>query len=407
MHVNLGETLCPWLLLTSTVIAPALAYPQLLPPATYYTNSVNLTGASLKAALHNDIKGHTVLSYAPGSREALFRIDTDPAAANTNIFLIYSEFSVGTNHWLNNMPAPPPGTAWNREHLWPQSYGVADPTDGQSDLFNLRPCEVDVNSTRGNLYYDTSTVPSNTLSDAPGCSYDSNSWEPRDDEKGTIARSAFYMAVRYEGISGEDNVPNLELSDTPNFATFVFGKLTTLLAWNRKYPVSDRERLRNSQIYQDYQHNRNPFTDNPDFADMVFLGVDGFTAWQGTHFTTAELSDASISADIADPDGDGASNLAEYALGHDPHTAEATIIESPTAQTVGGTNYLYITHHKHHYASGVTLTYQTTTNLLSSWTDVAGEVISSPQIDPQKDLVTARFPATDDAQFVRLRISRP
>ncbi len=394
--MGIRKSTCRWLSFAAMATVPVLTFAQQLPPATYYTNTVNLTGAALKAALHNDIKGHTVLSYSPGSREALMKIDTDPAAANTNIFLIYSEFSVGTNMWIND------GGLWNREHLWPQSFGVGS-VPPLSDLFNLRPCDQFVNSDRGNKYYDIATT-SNTVVNAPGCYNDANAWEPRDDEKSQIARSMFYMTTRYDGTGGDTN---LVLSDTPNAAAGVFGKLTTMLAWNRKYPVTDRERNRNSQVYQLYQNNRNPFVDNPDFADMVFLGVDGFTAWQGTHFTTAELSDVSISADIADPDGDGASNLAEYELGHDPHVAEAGAIQSLTTQTVGGTNYLYITHHKHHYASGVTLTYQTTTNLLSSWTDVAGEVISSPQIDAQKDLVTVRFPATEDARFVRLRISRP
>ncbi len=400
--MNIRKSICKWLSLVAMAVFPVLAFAQQLPPATYYTNTVNLTGAALKAALHNDIKGHTVLSYSPGTREALFRIDTDPAAANTNIFLIYSEFSDGTNRWINNVT--PPGY-WNREHLWPQSYGVPDPTDGQSDLFNLRPCDQNVNGSRGNKYYDIATT-SNTVVNAPGCYNDANAWEPRDDEKGQIARSTFYMAVRYEGISGEDNNPNLELSDTPNAAASVFGKLTTLLAWNRKYPATSRERTRNSQIYQNYQHNRNPFIDNPDFADMVFLGVDGFTAWQGTHFTTAESGDVSVSGATADPDSDGVQNLAEYALGHDPHTAEPGPIESLTSQFVNGTNYLYIVHHKHHYASGITLTYQASTDL-QTWSDATAEPVSSTQIDAVRDLVTVRLPTSNDWQFVRFKITKP
>jgi endonuclease I len=390
-----------WLLLTFTITVPLFCHAQQLPPATYYTNTVNLADAALKAALHNDIKGHTVLSYSPGTREALFRIDTDPAAANTNIFLIYSEFSDGTNRWINNVN---PAGYWNREHLWPQSFGVNN-NDGMSDLFNLRPCDMTVNGDRGNKYYDNATT-SNTVVNAPGCYNDANAWEPRDDEKGQIARSAFYMAVRYEGIGGEDNVPNLELSDTPNAGAFVFGKLTTMLAWNRKYPVTDRERNRNSQIALSYQFKRNPFIDNPDFADRVFTNFDGFTAWQGTHFTPAELSNASISGDTADPDSDGVQNLAEYALGHDPHVAEPGTIQSVTSQIVGGTNYIYLVHHKHHYVSGITFTYQTSIDLLS-WSNVVVEVVSSAQIDAVKDSVTVRLPANDDRRFVRFKISRP
>jgi hypothetical protein len=57
--------------------------------------------------------------------------------------------------------------------------------------------------------------------------------------KGPIARALFYMAVRYDGT--DPDVPDLELSDTPNAAAYVFGKLSTLLAWNRAFPVTEAE----------------------------------------------------------------------------------------------------------------------------------------------------------------------
>ena len=41
-------------------------------------------------------------------------------------------------------------------------------------------------------------------------------------------------------------------------------------------------------------------------------------AWNKSHFTPAEIGNAAISGPTADPDGDGASNLLELALGSDP-----------------------------------------------------------------------------------------
>ena len=386
-----------WAVGAVMVIGASLATAQVLPSAPYYTNTVNLTGASLKAALHYDIKGNTVISYTP-TRSVLAVIDRD-TQTSTNLILIYSGFLLATNKFT--VTGGDTGT-WNREHMFPESYGMnVDPQ--RSDLFNLRACDTSVNGTRGNLYYDTSTVPSNTLTDAPGSSYDGDSWEPRDGDKGFVARACFYITTRYDGTGGDTN---LLLSDTPNSGAGTFAKLSTLLAWNRRFPPTDWERTRNGLICQNYQFNRNPFIDNPDFADMVFLGVDGSTAWQGTHFTTAELTDTNISGATADPDGDGVPNLAEYALGHDPHAAEASTIQSLTTQTVDGTNYLYLIHHKNHYASGVTFTYQTSTDLFS-WTDGTVEVLSTTQIDPQKDLVSVRFPADTNAFFVRFKVTQP
>ena len=197
-----------------------------------------------------------------------------------------------------------------------------------------------------------------------------------------------------------------ELSDSPNAATFTFGKLSTFLAWNRLYPVTTRERNRNSRIALSYQFNRNPFIDNPDFADMVFLGVDGFTAWQGTHFTPAEIAGGGVAGSLDNPDGDGEPNVVECALGHEPKIPDAAPVQSVSFQNVGGTDYLYVMHHKNHYLNHVTLGYQTSPDMLT-WTDATPEILSSTQIDPQKDLVTLRIAAPDDARFVRLKISQP
>ena len=112
-----------------------------------------------------------------------------------------------------------------------QSFGLvalSASSRAKTDVFNLRPIDYTVNSTRNNLYYDTTTTPFHAMAGAPGSSYDSDSWEPREEDKGVVARAAFYMATRYDGTDAD--VPDLELSDTPDAATYRFGKLSTLLA---------------------------------------------------------------------------------------------------------------------------------------------------------------------------------
>ena len=46
------------------------------------------------------------------------------------------------------------------------------------------------------------------------------------------------------------------------------GKLSVLLQWNEQDPVDDFER--NDIIYADYQHNRNPFIDHPEWASAIW-----------------------------------------------------------------------------------------------------------------------------------------
>ena len=76
------------------------------------------------------------------------------------------------------------------------------------------------------------------------------------------------MAVRYEG---EDGELDLELNNlTSNTTAPYMGKLSTLLLWNSEDPVDDFERNRNDVIYTKYQHNRNPFIDHSEWANLIF-----------------------------------------------------------------------------------------------------------------------------------------
>jgi len=239
-----------------------LANPAYDPPAGYYAGSDGLLGSDLQAVLHQKIRAHTVLSYGSGGTVPALRVLDAMPNDPTQVNLIYwGTGRAGSNYGGGS-------GQWNHEHLWPQSYGVSS-GPGNSDLFELRPCDVSANSQRSNKYFQEivgGTVPTH----APLCRSTSVAWMPRPEEKGDIARAMFYMAVRYEG---GDGTPDLKLSDTPNAAAYTFGRLTDLLAWHRADPVDESERKRNHLIYTSYQFNRNPFVDDPDFAELVFRGV--------------------------------------------------------------------------------------------------------------------------------------
>ncbi len=233
------------------------------PPASsveeYYSSAEGKTGTALKSALHNIIDDHTEISYS-AVWEALRKTDEDPNNSN-NVILLYTgrsqgKFTNGTG--IND---------WNREHVWAKSHGDFGTTMGAgTDIHHLRPTDVTVNSTRNNLDFDNG---GKEHTEALDNYYDSDSWEPRDAVKGDVARMLFYMAVRYEGDVSDE--PDLELNNLVNNGSAPYhGKLSVLLQWHQQDPVDASELRRNEIIYSDYQHNRNPFIDHPEWVSAIW-----------------------------------------------------------------------------------------------------------------------------------------
>jgi endonuclease I len=236
----------------------------------YYSSAVGKSRSALRQVLHVIISSHTIIPYDSSGRtdtvDALMILDEDAANTN-NVFLVYAQRSEPKTNYGNG--------GWNREHLWPQSYGLTNEL-AKSDLHNLRAEDGNVNSARGNKLFDVSNTNHVTYrfpahAEALLCSTDSDSWEPPAHVKGDIARSLFYLAVRYQG--GTTNEPNLILTDVLSEVrgtTNLMGRLTTLLQWHLGDPVDYAEGRRNDLIYERYQHNRNPFVDNPEWVLDVF-----------------------------------------------------------------------------------------------------------------------------------------
>ncbi len=248
----------------------------------YYSSTQNLWGADLKAALHNTIKGHTEYDYGD-----LWDIlsDTDEDPNNTkNVLLLYTGWSYSkSNHGGN-------ASQWNREHVWAKSHGdFGTNKPAGTDVHHIRPTDVSVNSKRGNLDFDNGGT-LYTDGDGPTeCRYDDDSWEPRDEVKGDVARMMYYMVVRYEG---DDTSYDLELVDfTPSTSSKepLFGKQSTLYQWHQQDAVSDWERRRNDRIYDNWQHNRNPFIDYPEFASRL-PSVSGEALTEEPEIAVAPLS---------------------------------------------------------------------------------------------------------------------
>ncbi|SDM35810.1 hypothetical protein SAMN05518871_10129 [Psychrobacillus sp. OK028] len=226
------------------------------PNADYYKDAIGKEGQALKVALHEIIDENAQLSYDQ-AWEALRETDEDPNNKN-NVILFYSGVSRSKTANGGNVGQ------WNREHTWAKSHGDFGTTKGPgTDIHHLRPTDVQVNSSRGNLDFDNG---GSAVSGCNGCKKTTNSFEAPDRVKGDVARILFYMATRYE----KGDKVDLELNEKlGNGSAPYHGKLSTLLKWHEQDPVDEFERNRNNVI-QKWQGNRNPFIDHPEWVELIW-----------------------------------------------------------------------------------------------------------------------------------------
>jgi hypothetical protein len=154
--------------------------------------------------------------------------------------------------------------------LWPQSRGLGDDSGPAfSDLHALRTADEKVRAARGNLFFGDCNPECANFPASPEAASDTAKNDtvflPPASIRGDIARSLFYMELRYSAT----NV--LELTDCPDGGSTQMGFLSELLKWHEDDPVDDEEKIRNDRICARWQGNRNIFIDYPELA-AIFHG---------------------------------------------------------------------------------------------------------------------------------------
>ncbi len=241
-------------------------------PAGYYDSAEGLTGTQLKAALHDIIDEHTTITY-DNIWNAFKNTDTK---GNNVVWDMYSDGANYTYNYNNNQQCgtyEKEGDCFNREHSWPKNWFNGDEsTVPGRDLHHIFPTDGYVNAQRSNYPYGevqsaswTSANGSKLGTCKSSLGYNGTVFEPIDEYKGDFARALMYMSVRYYG---EDS--GWGTSGMTNKSVINDWAMTMLLRWHHDDPVDDKERNRNNVIYSTYQHNRNPFIDNEDFAYMIW-----------------------------------------------------------------------------------------------------------------------------------------
>lgn len=241
-------------------------------PPGYYSSANGLSGTALQQALHDIIDNHNVLSYTPGIWDAVKLTD---ARSDGTVWDMYSDNPAGTNPYNYTFVTDQCGNynseadCYNREHSFPKSW-FDDASPMYTDLNHIFPTDGYVNNRRGNYAFGETSSPSWTSQNGSKVGPSSVSgfsgtvFEPIDEYKGDFARAHLYMAVRYYG--EDSSWPGGDMTDGAQPEEWA---LNMLLQWHSDDPVSTKETDRNDQVYS-LQGNRNPFIDDPAFADKIW-----------------------------------------------------------------------------------------------------------------------------------------
>ena len=232
---------------------------------------IGQSGQFLIYQLVDQYKPVSILDY-DRARDTMF---TKIYAINDSVSCVY------TGHKLFIDPPNDPSTVLhnggigngiNTEHTFPQSKG-ASTGNARSNMHHLFPVRSAANSARNNFPYAeindsiTNTWYYKALSESnPSFNLDEYSeldiqepaFEPREDHKGNAARAVFYFYTMYKQ-EADDADPSFFARQVP-----------TLCQWHIDDPVDDWERNRNDIIHYNYQNNRNPFIDNPEYAQLIW-----------------------------------------------------------------------------------------------------------------------------------------
>ncbi|MBZ0182105.1 MAG: endonuclease [Melioribacteraceae bacterium] len=239
-----------------------------------YYDGINTSSPTFISDLQTLIRtGYVKLSYDQYDENMIPGFYAqDLGGGNYRVTCVYTGYNydyTGTFTWT-------PSGDLSREHTWCFSWMPSHPStsvDEYSDYHHLFPThQSNANGVRSNHPLgDVINITSSFLDGKYGTNASGeNVYEPRDEQKGDAARALFYMALRYDGINGNDwsfgylnntTLPNLSSPEAPQ-------DLQTLLDWHEFDPPDAWEISRNDYIHN-IQKNRNPFIDHPEYVYLI------------------------------------------------------------------------------------------------------------------------------------------
>jgi endonuclease I len=244
---------------------------------TYY-KSIKASSTNLLSQLTDLINNHTFVSYFNFKQTMMNQFEVkDTTAGKSYVTCVYTgEKKVFTDpfEWTS--------LGYSREHTYSHSWMPTYPCDSPekpeyTDQHNLFPTNFQkANKPRSNLAFMdiTGDTVYSYLGGNVGYNGSQLVYEPRDEQKGNIARAIFYMATCYNGVLGN----NWHIPPTKDYPDIIQNE-ESLKNWHFNDLPDNYEIARHEYIYS-LQGNRNPFIDsiqfvcNIQFSDMSYVADD-------------------------------------------------------------------------------------------------------------------------------------
>lgn len=246
-------------------------------PAGYYRSLEGKSDAELKTAIYQLIHNFTEVSSYSDLPKYFQRTDVYPESKRW--WDMYSDIPLYA----------PSFKGLNREHSFPKSWwGGSTGIPAYVDLNHLYPSEQAANMAKSNYPLGQVSISDKPKFDNGICKVGypttgqggGSQWvfEPDDEYKGDFARTYFYMVTCYQNLTWSTKYDYMMNSET--YPTLKGWASRMLLEWSRQDPVSDKEKMRNDEVYS-IQNNRNPFIDRPELAEYIWGDKQGLPWHEG------------------------------------------------------------------------------------------------------------------------------
>ena len=233
-------------------------------PTGYYSTLNGKKEGELKTAVYNLVRNFTHISSYQNLPQYFQRTDVYPNSKRW--WDMYSDIPLYA----------PSFSGLNREHSFPKSWwGGSTEVSAYIDLNHLYPSEMAANTAKNNyplgevnrnqsikFQNGVTTVGYPVAGQGGGAQ---SVFEPADEYKGDFARTYFYMVTCYQDLTWK----YFYMVAQNTYPTLTTWAQNLLLKWHRQDPVSEKEIMRNEEVYK-IQNNRNPFIDYPELAEYIW-----------------------------------------------------------------------------------------------------------------------------------------